>query len=176
MNFYDALSMATETPQPERTSHPRILGLDEVKSRLGCGRSSVYRLEKKGILHKAKQLAGCRTAGWLEDEVDAVVESRRPDRQGPAPTAKTVHANGSGGREVRKASGLAPRSTEPRIAKTDGRSDLVATTMRIMDKVVYLHGPSGRLLMEVGRLSAPGPGLKLPPSAISGIQISGDDD
>jgi predicted DNA-binding transcriptional regulator AlpA len=175
VNFYDAYSMATQTPQPERTSHPRILGIEEVQTRLGCGRSSVYRLEKKGILHKAKQLAGCRTAGWLEDEVDAVVESRRPDRQEQAPIAKTGHSKTRGRREAEKATAPPPRSIEPAIANADERQDLVPTTLRIMGKVVYLHGPSGRLLMEVGKVSAPGPGLKLNPSTISGIQV-GDDD
>lgn len=167
--------MATQTPQPERTSHPRILGIEEVQTRLGCGRSSVYRLEKKGILHKAKQLEGCSTAGWMEDEVDAVVESRRPDGQKQAPIAETRNANGRGGCKAAKGSDLAPQSIEPPLAKADERSDLVPTTLRIMGKVVFLHGPSGRLLMEVGKISAPGPGLKLPPSAISGIPGPDDD-
>ena len=167
--------MATQTPQPERTSHPRILGIEEVKARLGCSRSSVYRLEKKGVLHKAKELEGCSTAGWLEDEVDAIVESRRPDRPEQAPIAKSGHANTRGRREAGEATVPAPRSIEHAIAKADERQDLVPTTMRIMGKVVYLHGPSGRLLMEVGKISAPGPGLKLSPSTISGMQV-GDDD
>ena len=168
--------MATQMPQPERTSHPRILGIEEVKSRLDCSRSSVYRLEKMGILHKAKQLAGCSSAGWLEDEVDALVESRRPDRQEPAPTAKTGHANGRGGREAGKATGPKPQVFEPAIPGADERSDLVPTTLRIMGKVVYLHGPSRRLLIEVGKVSAPGPGLNLPPSAISGMHVADDED
>ena len=168
--------MATQMPQPERTSHPRILGIDEVQSRLGCSRSSVYRLEKTGTLHKAKQLAGCSTAGWLEDEVDALVESRRPDRQEPAPIATTGHANGCGGREAGKATGPKSQVSEPAIPRADERSDLVPTTLRIMGKVVYLHGPSGRLLMEVGKVSTPGPGLKLPPSALSGMQVGDDED
>lgn len=175
MNSYDAYSMATQTPQPERTSHPRILGIEEVKARLGCSRSSVHRLEKKGILHKAKELECCSTAGWLEDEVNAVVESRRPDRKEQAPIAKTGNANTRGRREAEKATGPKPQAIEPTIANADERQDLVPTTLRIMGKVVYLHGPSGRLLMEVGKVSAPGPGLKLNPSTISGIQV-GDDD
>ncbi len=169
------LSMATQPPQPVRTSHPRILGIQEVQSRLGCGRSSVYRLEQKGILHKAKQLEGCSTAGWLEDEVDALVESRRPDRQEQARIAKAHAANRRLGRDARKAGDLAPRSSAPPIEETDKRSDLVPTTMRIMGKVVYLHSPSGRLLMEVGKLAVPGTGLKLPFNAISGISDGEDD-
>jgi hypothetical protein len=132
-------------------------------------------MEKKGILHKAKQLANCSTAGWMSDEVDALVESRRPDRKEPVPTATTGLANTRGGREAGKATVPAPRSIEPTVANADERQDLVPTTLRIMGKVVYLHGPSGRLLMEIGKVSAPGPGLKLPPSTLSVLQV-GDDD
>jgi hypothetical protein len=45
--------------------------------------------------------------------------------------------------------------------------DLVPTTLRIMGNVVYLHAPSGKLLMDVGNLSSPGRGMKLDLCAIA---------
>ena len=71
--------MASQADNPETSGHPRILRLKEVMHRTGDSRSSIYRLDKKGILRRAKHLAGSHTAGWLEDSVDAYIESRRPD-------------------------------------------------------------------------------------------------
>lgn len=164
--------MASPATKPEEPRHTRILDIKEVQHRLGCGRSSVYRLEKKGILHRAKQLEGCRTAGWMSDEVDAVVESRRPDR--PALKVNSGPANRSGVRAAGET--LAPAlQIEQAIATERDGPDLVPTTMRVMGKVVYLHQRSGRLLMEIGKLSGPGPGLKLVPAAVTGIE-GGEDD
>lgn len=159
---------------PVDTGHTRILGTKETMRRLGCSRSSLHRLEKKGILHKAKELECCSTAGFLEDEVDALVESRRPDRQETLPSVKAGPANRSGIRPAGKTLAPAPR-IEQVIASGGEGPDLVPTTLRIMGKVVYLHQRSGRLLMEIGKLTASGPGLKLTPSAIAGIE-AGDDD
>jgi len=84
--------MASLAAQPESTSHPRILGIKEVEQRLGCGRSTVYRLGKTGVLLQAKRMEGCSSAGWLEDDVDALVESRRPTGKKPMMPAVTTPA------------------------------------------------------------------------------------
>lgn len=172
-NFYSAFSMATP-PQPEDTGHTRILGTKETMKRLGCSRSSLHRLEKKGILHKAKEPEFCSTAGFLEDQVDALVESRRPDRQEKVQKANAGAVNRSGGRAAGKTLAPAPRIQQAIAIDGEG-PDLVPTTMRIMGKVVYLHRQSGRLLMEIGKLTAPGQGLRLTPSAIAGIEADEDD-
>ncbi len=91
--------MASQAAHPG-THHPRILRLDEVMLRLGCGRSTVYRLGKAGILPQAEPIEGCSSAGWLEDDVDALVESRRPAVKKPAmpagsAPAKATHLFGS---------------------------------------------------------------------------------
>jgi hypothetical protein len=53
------------------------------------------------------------------------------------------------------------------IAKTT--PDLVPTTFRMMGNVVYLHAPTGKVLMEVGNLSPSEPGTKRDLSAPKAI-------
>ena len=153
---------------PEGTNHPRILRLDEVTRRLGCSRSTVYRLGDAGILPQAEPMEGCSSAGWLEDDVDALVESRRPAGKksvmpaGPA-RAKSTQAGTRNGIEDSVAT--VPVVCTPATFGASGVSkpvpDLVPTTLRIMGNVVYLHAPTGKLLIDVGNLSAPGRGVKL---------------
>jgi predicted DNA-binding transcriptional regulator AlpA len=135
--------------------------------RLGCGRSTVYRLGKAGILPQAEPMEGCSSAGWLEDDVDALVESRRPAGNKPVTPAMTAprkssHAEISNG--IEDAIATVPVCT-PADSGATGVSkpvqDLVPTTLRIMGNVVYLHAPTGRLLMDIGNLSAPGRGTDL---------------
>jgi len=165
--------MASLASHPESTNHPSILRLKEVMRRLGCGRSTVYRLGNAGILPQAEHMEGCSSAGWLEDDVDAVVESRRRARKKPvmpvvtAPT-KSNHAGSRNGIEDDVVN--APVRT-PADSGTTGVSkpapDVVPTTLRLMGNVVYLHAPTGKLLMDVGNLSTPGRGVKLDRCAIA---------
>jgi len=168
--------MAFPAAQLESTSHSRILGIKEVMLRLGIGRSSVYRLGDAGTLNQATSLDGCRTAGWFEDEVDALVESRPPAGKKPVmpavPTpAKSARAGMSSGISAGQTGGPVRRPAESALA-TIGKQvpDLVPTTMRMMGNVVYLHAPTGRLLMDVGSLSSACPGLKLDSCAITAIE------
>ncbi len=140
--------------------------------RLGCGRSTVYRLGKAGILPQAEHMEGCSSAGWLEDAVDALVESRRPAGMKPVtPTgsapAKSTHAGTRNGIEDSVAAApVAMHAVSGAVGAGKPASELVPTTLRIMGNLVYLHTPTGKLLMDVGNLSAPGRGVKLDLSAI----------
>jgi predicted DNA-binding transcriptional regulator AlpA len=165
--------MASLAAQPESTSHPRILQLKEVMWRLGCGRSTVYRLGKAGILPQAARLESCSSAGWLEDVVDALVESRRPAGKksvipAAAASAKSTYAGTRNGIEDGVAAAPVGTLADSRGAGVNKpASDLVPTTLRILGNVVYLHAASGKLLMDVGNLSAPGRGVKLDVCAIA---------
>ena len=165
--------MASQAAHPGSTDHPRILRLDEVMLRLGCGRSTVYRLGKAGILPQAAPMGTCSSAGWLEDAVDALVESRRPAGMKPVMPAgsappKSSHAGTRNGIEdgVAIAPVQAPADSGA-VGAGKPASDLVPTTLRIMGNLVYLHTPTGKLLMDVGSLSSPGRGVKLDLSALA---------
>lgn len=173
--------MASEAAHPESVHRSRILGLDEVMLRLGCGRSTVYRLGKAGILPKAGPLEFCSTAGWLEDTVDAVVESRRPAGKKPvmpaatAP-AKSTHASTRNGIEDSvETAPVATPADSGAVGAGKPASDLVPTTLRIMGSVVYLHAPTGKLLMDVGNLSVPGRGVKLDMCAVAATADEAED-
>jgi len=165
--------MASMAAQPESTSHPRILRLPAVMQRLGCGRSTVYRLGKAGILPQAENLETCSSAGWLEDVVDAVVESRRPAGKKPVMPAATApaksnHAGPRNGIEDGVATAAVGRLADSGAAAVGKpASDLVPTTLQIMGNVVYLHPPTKKLLLEVGNLSGPGRGVNLDMCAIA---------
>ena len=164
--------MASQAAHPEGTYHPRILRRDEVLQRLGCGRPALHRLGKAGILPQAERMEGCSSAGWLEDDVDALVESRRPAGKKPvmpagSASAKPTHA-GTRNR-IKDGVATAPAATPAdfgAVGVSKPSSELVPTTLRIMGNIVYLHAPTGKLLMDLGNLSAPGPGVKLDLSAI----------
>ena len=62
----------------------RIIRLNEVISRTGYGRTSIYRKMEEGTFPKSLKLGGppldpdtfdCRAIGWIEHEVDQWVES-----------------------------------------------------------------------------------------------------
>ena len=62
----------------------RIIRLNEVLSRTGYGRTSIYRKMEEGTFPKSLKLGGppkdpdtfdCRAIGWIEHEVDQWVES-----------------------------------------------------------------------------------------------------
>ena len=170
--------MASQAAHPGSTHHPRILRRDEVLQRLGCGRSTLHRLGKAGILPQAERMEGCSSAGWLEDDVDALVESRRPAGKKPvtpagSAPAKSTQADTCNGIDDSVATApVATPADSGAVGAGKPASDLVPTTLRIMGNVVYLHAPTGKLLMDVGNLSAPGRGAKLD---LSAIVATGDD-
>ena len=67
----------------------RFIRLDEVLSRTGFGRTSIYRKMEDGSFPKSLKLGGppkdprifdSSAVGWIEDEVDQWIESRIEDR------------------------------------------------------------------------------------------------
>ncbi len=66
----------TQITQPVRT---RIIRLPEVQEMVGLSRTQVWRLERDGIFPNRVRL-GARSVGWLSDEIEAWVESRRENR------------------------------------------------------------------------------------------------
>lgn len=53
----------------------RFLRLPAVKSRVGYGRASIYRLIAAGQFPRPYSL-GARAVGWLESEIDSWIEGR----------------------------------------------------------------------------------------------------
>ena len=73
------------------TSKPktRLIRLNEVLSRTGYGRTSIYRKMEEGTFPKCLKLGGpikdhtkfdSRAIAWIEDEIDQWVESRIVER------------------------------------------------------------------------------------------------
>ena len=67
-----------------KTKH-RFIRLNEVLSRTGYGRTSIYRKMEDGSFPRSVKLGGppidprvfdCRAVAWIEDEVDQWVEDR----------------------------------------------------------------------------------------------------
>ena len=67
----------------------RFIRLNEVMSRTGYGRTSIYRKMEDGSFPKSIKLGGvptdpckfdCRAIAWIEDEVDQWAESRIKER------------------------------------------------------------------------------------------------
>ena len=73
------------TPKPNH----RFIRLNEVLSRTGYGRTSIYRKMEEGTFPKSLKLGGppkdpsifdSRAIAWIEDEVDQWVEDRIDER------------------------------------------------------------------------------------------------
>ena len=71
---------AQSTEKPKRS----FIRMNEVISRTGYGRTSIYRKMEEGTFPKSLKLGGppkdpdtfdCRAIGWIEHEVDQWVES-----------------------------------------------------------------------------------------------------
>ncbi len=71
---------AQSTEKPKRS----FIRMNEVLSRTGYGRTSIYRKMEEGTFPKSLKLGGppkdpdsfdCRAVGWIEHEVDQWVES-----------------------------------------------------------------------------------------------------
>ena len=67
----------------------RFIRLNEVMSRTGYGRTSIYRKMEDGSFPKSIKLGGaptdpckfdCRAIAWIEDEVEQWIESRIEER------------------------------------------------------------------------------------------------
>ena len=67
----------------------RFIRLNEVMSRTGYGRASIYRKMEDGSFPKSIKLGGaptnpckfvCRAIAWIEDEVEQWIESRIEER------------------------------------------------------------------------------------------------
>ena len=67
----------------------RIIRLNEVLSRTGYGRTSIYHKMEEGTFPKSLKLGGppkdsdsfdCRAVGWIEHEVDHWIEDRIDER------------------------------------------------------------------------------------------------
>ena len=67
----------------------RFIRLNEVMSRTGYGRTSIYRKMEDGLFPKSLKLGGppkdpnrfdSRAIAWIEDEIDQWMESRIEDR------------------------------------------------------------------------------------------------
>ena len=77
--------LAQTTEKPKRS----FIRLNEVLSRTGYGRTSIYRKMEDGSFPKSVKLGGTpkdpsifdsRAVAWIEDEVDQWVEDRIEDR------------------------------------------------------------------------------------------------
>jgi len=75
----------------QKNDKPRknLIRLNEVMSRTGYGRTSIYRKMEDGSFPKSLKLGGppkdhnifdSRAVAWIEDEVDQWIESRIQDR------------------------------------------------------------------------------------------------
>ena len=80
-----------ENPRNPTSNKPksRLIRLNEVLSRTGYGRTSIYRKMEEGTFPKCLKLGGpikdhtkfdSRAIAWIEDEIDQWVESRIEDR------------------------------------------------------------------------------------------------
>ena len=80
--------MNTNSQPTPKTKH-RFIRLNEVLSRTGFGRTSIYRKMEDGSFPKSLKLGGppkdpnefdSRAIAWIEEEVDQWIESRIQDR------------------------------------------------------------------------------------------------
>ena len=78
-----------KTKVPTSKPKTRLIRLNEVLSRTGYGRTSIYRKMDEGSFPKSLKLGSpikdptqfdCRAIAWIEDEVDQWVESRIKER------------------------------------------------------------------------------------------------
>ena len=79
-----------KTNIPSSKPKIRLIRLNEVLSRTGYGRTSIYRKMAEGTFPKSLKLGGppkdpstfdSRAIGWIENEVDQWIEDRIEERQ-----------------------------------------------------------------------------------------------
>lgn len=66
--------------QKQIVGSPHILRLDQVKTKTGLSRSSIYSFSKIGTFPKGLNL-GPRAVGWLESEIDMWLAGRAAARE-----------------------------------------------------------------------------------------------
>ena len=78
-----------KTKVPTSKPKTRLIRLNEVLSRTGYGRTSIYRKMEDGTFPRSLKLGApptdpckfdCRAIAWIEDEVDQWAESRIEER------------------------------------------------------------------------------------------------
>ena len=78
-----------KTKVPTSKPKTRLIRLNEVLSRTGYGRTSIYRKMDEGSFPKSLKLGSpikdptqfdCRAIAWIEDEIDQWVEARIEER------------------------------------------------------------------------------------------------
>ena len=149
----------------DKPKHAKIIDLREVMLRTGYGKTKIYGLIKKNRFPpQANRLDGSCSAGWYEDEVDLYIESGRNNRSQKWKEAVDVVGikNRAGTSDVTQ--GSTPRNEKvtkskyARVATADVQlqeQGLIATGLELFGRMVYLHRPSGKLLLDVGQALAP---------------------
>lgn len=132
-------------------------------ARTGCSKSKIYRDVKAGRFPaQASKLEGSTSAGWIEDDIDAHLEARRPGSSNRLRNAvynlvKTLDAAQVDPSQFNR--GRSQRVTPSNLQAHEmlnigSDSTLISTGMRINGAAVYCHRPSRKLLVEVGSISA----------------------
>jgi len=147
------------TFKPEN-SKSRIIGLEEVLSRVPWSESKIRRDIKAGKFPpQAKKLAGSTSAGWYEDDIDDLLESLRPE---PAAKDRSALEKEVFQREVagadhphRPLPSNLRNVTAPtrRAVKAEEEETLIRTGMKLQGQDVFCHLPSRKLLVVVGSMS-----------------------
>jgi predicted DNA-binding transcriptional regulator AlpA len=141
---------------------PRIIGLEEVKARTRYSKSKIYRLMLKGQFpQKAKKLAGSRSTGWLEDEIDAHIEALRPEPIEASVEGQPVHIPVA---KVISKPSKRDSMVSASLGVTASKGTTVANPKWIDTSLIsigndregsemFLHMPSRQLLVVVGTAS-----------------------
>jgi prophage regulatory protein len=61
--------------EPKPTPPLRMIRFPAVHDRTGLSRSTVFRLERKGVFPKSRRIAS-NAVGWLEHEIDEWIQTR----------------------------------------------------------------------------------------------------
>ena len=169
--------MASLANNPQSNRPPRILGLPGVMFLTGYSRSKIYRLDKRGVLLRAKQVEGSTFGRMARGQ--CLCPYRVRAGRIPSIRWKTFTLVRLRHRRVLPSSAIRgtrrQRPTLARLAcnwakakgaKSGGTSaDLQLTSMTVMGGKVYLHAPTGKLFLEIGKA----------PALLAGINITGDD-
>ncbi len=71
------LPSPTTAPAPAINRSSRLLRFETVRERTGLSRSTIWRLERRGLFPRHRQIS-LNAVGWLEDELDYWIATRRP--------------------------------------------------------------------------------------------------
>jgi prophage regulatory protein len=147
---------------PDNSEHPksRIIGIEEVIFRTGRSRSTIYRYINAGKFpRQAKKLEGSTSAAWYEADIDAFVESLRPEQawKSDSTVTKKVEKETISEPELLRSPltldrcpGKAPQGRQVKPAEDES---LVRTGIKLVGQEVYFHLPSRKLLVAVGSMS-----------------------